>query len=98
MHVSWHIPELRHPDVAALDVASVVLGTGRSSRLHLEVREKAGLVHTAEAWTYNPGSPGLFGISAVVDPTSTMRRWRPSTAKWNVWRRRGQRRRRWGRP
>jgi len=67
VHVSWHIPELRHPDVPALDVLSVVLGTGRSSRLHQEVREKAGLVHSAEAWTYSPGSPGLFGISAVVD-------------------------------
>ncbi len=67
IHVSWHIPELRHPDLPALDVLSVVLGAGRSSRLHRQVREKAGLVHTAEAWTYNPGSPGLFGLSAVAD-------------------------------
>ncbi|MBL9128074.1 MAG: insulinase family protein [Verrucomicrobiales bacterium] len=67
VHVSWHIPELRHADVPALDVLSVVLGTGRSSRLHREVRERAGLVHSVEAWTYNPGSPGLFGISAVID-------------------------------
>ncbi|MCC6233450.1 MAG: insulinase family protein [Verrucomicrobiales bacterium] len=67
VHVSWHIPDLRHPDIAALDVLSVVLGSGRSSRLFREVRERAGLVHTAEAWTYNPGSPGLFGLSAVVD-------------------------------
>jgi zinc protease len=67
VHASWHIPELRHPDVPALDVLSVVLGTGRSSRLHREVRERAGLVHSVEAWTYNPGSPGLFGISTVLD-------------------------------
>lgn len=66
-HLSWHIPELRHPDIAALDVLSVVLGSGRSSRLFREVREKAGLVHAADAWTYNPGNPGMFGISAVVD-------------------------------
>jgi len=69
VHASWHIPELRHPDVPALDVLSVVLGTGRSSRLHREVRERAGLVHSVEAWTYNPGSPGLFGISSVIDGT-----------------------------
>lgn len=67
LHSSWHIPELRHPDVPALDVLSVILGSGRSSRLFREVREKAGLVHTADAWTYNPGSPGLFGVSAVAD-------------------------------
>ncbi|MGE4179690.1 MAG: M16 family metallopeptidase [Limisphaerales bacterium] len=67
VHASWHIPELRHPDVAALDVLSVVLGAGRSSRLHREVRERAGLVHSVDAWTYNPGSPGLFGISSVID-------------------------------
>lgn len=66
-HCSWHIPELRHPDVAALDVLSVVLGSGRSSRLYREVREKAGVVHAADAWTYNPGSAGLFGISMVID-------------------------------
>lgn len=67
VHASWHIPELRHADVPALDVLSVVLGAGRSSRLHREVRERAGLVHSVDAWTYNPGSPGLFGISAVMD-------------------------------
>ncbi|MBL9135449.1 MAG: insulinase family protein [Verrucomicrobiales bacterium] len=67
LHDSWHIPELRHPDVPALDVLSVILGSGRSSRLFREVREKAGLVHSADAWTYNPGSPGLFGVSAVAD-------------------------------
>lgn len=67
VHASWHIPDLRHADVPALDVLSVVLGTGRSSRLHREVRERLGLVHSVDSWTYNPGSPGLFGISSVMD-------------------------------
>src|SRR4051794_17745872 len=38
MHFAWHIPELRHPDVAALDVLAVLLGHGRSSRLYQEIR------------------------------------------------------------
>ncbi len=42
VHLSWHIPELRHPDVPALDVLAVVLGSGRSSRLYQELREKKG--------------------------------------------------------
>jgi zinc protease len=67
LHVAWHIPDLRHPDVPALEVLSVLLGHGRSSRLYQRVREKQGLVHHADAWTYNPGNPGLFGMSAVVD-------------------------------
>ncbi|MCU0786388.1 MAG: insulinase family protein, partial [Verrucomicrobia bacterium] len=66
-HFAWHIPELRHPDVPVLDVLAVLLGSGHSSRLYREVREKQGLVNYADAWTYNPGDPGLFGMSAVVD-------------------------------
>jgi zinc protease len=67
-HFAWHIPELRHPDVPILDVLAVLLGSGRSSRLYQEIREKLGLVNDADAWTYNPGGAGLFGMSAVVDP------------------------------
>ncbi|HWY78097.1 MAG TPA: pitrilysin family protein [Verrucomicrobiae bacterium] len=67
MYITYHIPELRHPDVPILDVLSIVLGSGRSSRLYQEVRERKGLVHSASAWTYNPGNPGLFGLSALVD-------------------------------
>ena len=67
VHFAWHIPELRHDDVPVLDVLAVLLGSGRSSRLFQQVREKQGVVHHVDAWTYNPGLPGLFGISAVVD-------------------------------
>jgi len=67
LHFAWHIPELRHPDVPILDVLAVLLGSGRSSRLYQQVRERQGLVHHADAWTYNPGSTGLFGMSAIVD-------------------------------
>ena len=67
VHFAWHIPDLRHADVAVLDVLSVLLGSGRSSRLFQQVREKQGVVHQVDAWTYSPGLPGLFGISAMVD-------------------------------
>jgi zinc protease len=66
-HFAWHIPELRHPDVPVLDVLAVLLGGGRSSRLYQQVRERQGVVHHVDAWTYNPGSTGLLGMSAVVD-------------------------------
>src|SRR5271157_5139735 len=66
-HFAWHIPDVRHPDMPALDILSSLLGSGRSSRLFREVREKKGLVTSADAWTYTPGDQGLFGMSAVVD-------------------------------
>jgi zinc protease len=67
VHFAWHIPELRHADVPVLDVLAVLLGSGRSSRLFQQVREKQGVVHHIDAWTYSPGLPGLFGVSAIVD-------------------------------
>ncbi len=67
-HYAWHIPEVRHPDVPVLDVLAALLGNGRSCRLYQEVREKQGLVTSADAWTYSPGNPGLFGLSAVTEP------------------------------
>ena len=66
-HFSWHIPDLRHPDVPLLDILSTILGSGRSARLFQEVRERLGLVNYVDAWTYSPGNPGLLGVSAVVD-------------------------------
>jgi zinc protease len=66
-HIAWHIPELRHPDVPLLDILAAILGHGRSSRLYQQVRETKALVHHVDAWTYNPGAPGLFGLSAMAD-------------------------------
>src|SRR4030095_14612518 len=62
------IPALRHADVPVLDVLATLLGGGRSSRLYQQVRQKRGLVTSVDAWTYSPGNPGLFGMSAVFEP------------------------------
>ncbi len=66
-HIAWHIPDVRHPDIPALDVLSTLVGSGRSSRLYQAVRERAGLVHSVGAWIYTPGQAGLFGVSGVCD-------------------------------
>ena len=73
-HFAWHVPELRHPDVPVLDVLAVLLGSGQSSRLYQQVREKQGVVHHVDAWTYNPGNQGLFGMSAIVDQINSFPR------------------------
>src|ERR1043166_7747684 len=67
MHMSWHIPDVRHPDMPLIDVLATLLGNGRSSRLYQQVREKKGLVNSVDAWTYTPGGAGLFGMSAVME-------------------------------
>jgi zinc protease len=68
LSLAWHIPELTHPDVPALDLLAGILGDGRSSRLYRRVREQAGLAFSVSAFSYTPGDPGLLGVDATVDP------------------------------
>ena len=68
LSLAWHIPEITHPDVPAVDLLSTILGDGRSSRLYRRVREEAGLAYGISAFSYTPGDPGLFGIDATVEP------------------------------
>ncbi|MEK0447016.1 MAG: hypothetical protein RLZZ399_2337 [Verrucomicrobiota bacterium] len=68
LHMAWHIPDLTHRDVPALDLLAAVLGQGRSSRLYRRLREREAIVHAISAWTYSPSEPGLFGVDAVMDP------------------------------
>jgi zinc protease len=68
LSIAWHIPELTHPNVPALDLLAGILGDGRSSRLYRRVREQTGLAFGVSAFSYTPGDPGLFGVDATVDP------------------------------
>src|ERR1043166_7587563 len=68
LSLAWHIPEITHPDVPALDLLSTILGDGRSSRLYRRVLEEAGLAFGVSAFSYTPGDPGLLGIDATVEP------------------------------
>lgn len=67
LHMAWHVPDVTHPDIPALDLLAAVLGQGRSSRLYRRLREKDRLVHSIDAWTYSPAEPGLFGVDAILD-------------------------------
>src|SRR3977135_28769 len=67
LSLAWHVPEVTHPDVPALDLLSGILGDGRSSRLYRRVREEAGLAYGVSAFSYTPGDPGLLGIDATVE-------------------------------
>ncbi len=63
----WPIPGLTHADAPMLDLLATVLGGGDSSVLWQEVREKADLVHSIDASSWNPGSSGLFCVGYTAD-------------------------------
>lgn len=65
--LAWPIPGLAHADAPALDVLAMILGHGDSSLLWQAIREKARLVHSIDATSWNPGSCGLFYVSFTCD-------------------------------
>ena len=57
------------PDRYALDVLSVILGEGMSSRLFVEVREKGGLAYDVHSGVSHFLDCGAFIVTAGVDPS-----------------------------
>lgn len=68
MFLAWRVPGLDHPDAAALEMLASVLGSGRSSVLNLEVRERRKLAHGISAGVYSTQKEGVFYVSALCDP------------------------------
>jgi len=71
--LAWPIPGLTHADAPVLDLLASVLGGGDSSVLWQDIREKACLVHSIDASSWNPGSSGLFCISYTADSDDRLR-------------------------
>ncbi|MEO0814282.1 MAG: insulinase family protein, partial [Myxococcota bacterium] len=64
--IAWRIPSIEHDDIAALDLLSVVLGHGESSRLAVETLRKHQLVNAASAYAYTPKDPGIFVMTGTM--------------------------------
>lgn len=62
------IPGLHHEDIPALDVLSILLGAGRTSRLNQACVEKSGLAEDIEAFAFSPAQTGLWGVEARCAP------------------------------
>lgn len=56
-----------HKEEFALAVMSTILGSGMSSRLFLEVREKRGLAYSVHAWVERYPDTGAFVVQAGVE-------------------------------
>ncbi|MFN0075927.1 MAG: M16 family metallopeptidase [Prosthecobacter sp.] len=66
--LGWQIPGETHADKPALDVLAFLLGSGRSSRLYQELREKRSLAHYVSAGAWCAPECGLFTIEAECNP------------------------------
>jgi zinc protease len=64
--VGFHVPSARHSDVAALDVAAILLGESESARLPRLLRDRDQLVTGAYAHVHALRDPGLFVLSATA--------------------------------
>ncbi|HEU0029593.1 MAG TPA: pitrilysin family protein [Kofleriaceae bacterium] len=67
--VGFHVPAARHPDVAALDVAAILLGQSDSARLPRLLRDREQLVTSAYANVHALRDPGLLVLSATARST-----------------------------
>jgi len=56
-----------HKDEYALAVLSTILGSGMSSRLFIEVREKRGLAYSVRAWAEKFPDVGYFVVQAGIE-------------------------------
>lgn len=65
--LGWRAPGTLHSDTPALDVLSIVLGTGRASRLFRAVRERQ-LASGITAYHYTPRDIGVFVVHAETPP------------------------------
>jgi zinc protease len=64
--VGFHVPPARHPDVAALDVAAILLGQSESARLPRLLRDRDQMVSSAYANVHALRDPGLLVLSATT--------------------------------
>jgi zinc protease len=66
--MAFHLPGLKHPDTAALDVLSVILGQGDSCRLYSSLKRRKQLVTDVYAYSYAQKELGLMVVGATAPP------------------------------
>jgi len=69
-HLCLGVPGLSffHPDRYAIDLLSIILGEGMSSRLFTEIREQQGLAYDIHSYSDHFADSGAVIIYAGVDP------------------------------
>ena len=65
LRIGFHIPEIRHDDVPALDLLSIILGSGDASHLRRTIQRDEELTHKIHTSAYTPKEPGIMVIGAA---------------------------------
>ena len=66
--LGFHVPQITHQDIPALDILSHILGGTESSRLEQVIKEKRRLVHNIYSYAFTPKDPGIFMIGGITQP------------------------------
>ena len=67
VNFAFRVPELSHPDLAALDLLSGALTMGESSRLYQDLFNRRSLVTEVSGGLYVPHDPGMLYFHLDVD-------------------------------
>ena len=65
--MAFHIPAISGKDTFAIDVMSLILGAGESSRLYKKLKADSSLVHSISTYPMSLKDPGLFFITASLE-------------------------------
>ena len=65
--LAYPITAFGEEDTPYIDLLSMILGGGDSSRLYRSVKDRQQLVHSIDSSSYTPLDPGLFMIDAALD-------------------------------
>lgn len=68
LDICWHIPDVTHDHMPALDIIEIILGQGKSSRLYSHIKMQESLVHDIDAGAYALADPGIFSVDATLSP------------------------------
>jgi predicted Zn-dependent peptidase len=69
----FHIPDVRHPDMPALEVLAEILAGGRTSRIYSEMVKEKKIALSTGAWCRTAKYPSIFYIWAVASKGHTNR-------------------------
>ncbi len=71
-YLSFKTPNIKHKDIAALDVLAMILGQGDSSRLVHKLRIEAPIVNSVGSSLFTGKDPGFFAISIGYNKENLM--------------------------
>ena len=67
LHLAWRTPDVKHRDIPPLEILSVILGQGDSSRLTNSLRVERPLVNYVSSGLFASVDPGFFSISSSLN-------------------------------